>query len=83
MLPLSIIGCIYYINNTNKIENTMKEKYTSFIWNTISYIFDAMYLIIFIYLNYKILFVMYITYILFSITLKVKINELMKNNKEK
>jgi hypothetical protein len=81
-LPSSILGSIFYIRNIKKLPESIKIRYDSLIYNIIDYLFDIIFMIILIYLNYRFIFVLYTINILFTTTLRKEYKNLKQNLNE-
>jgi hypothetical protein len=74
-LPLSIACLIYYISNSIEIPEKIKNQFMSLPWNIIDYIFDIIILSMLVFLDYRVIFILYIICVLFTATLKYKVIE--------
>jgi len=78
-MPVGIVGGIYYTANPDQIQQKMKSKFMSLPWNIIDYIFDAVIIAMFICLDYRVIFTLYIINVLLSATMKLKTREIAKS----
>lgn len=75
-LVIHSVFCVYCINKHEEITDEMKERYTSTLWNVIDYCFDLIWVVVFIYLDYRLVFALYILQIITCGVLKHEIKEM-------
>jgi len=72
IIPMNIVGSLYFLAHIEKLDKELKDKYDSFLWNAIDAILDIIWIVILTILNFKILLTIYFISILFSIALRKK-----------
>lgn len=72
---LGIFCSLFLMKNIEILPKELKIKFDSFMYNVIDYFFDIMALLLYIYLDYKVLFFLYVIFFLSTITLKIKYKE--------
>ncbi len=75
MLPIAIFGTMFFIIMTENIPKEYKENSKDKFYLIIDYFFDLLFMFIFAYMELQLIFVFYFISVLFTISLRYKLNE--------
>lgn len=78
LIGASIIGRIYYIAKMEELTESLIIKFSSNIYNILDIVFDLLFLYVFVLLDYRLIFVLYLFDVALSITLKAKFKGYIK-----
>ncbi len=78
ILFLGFMGKIYWMNNLKEVPK--EYEYKDKLYLTSDYIFDIIFLVFFVIFNLKLLFIVYIISVLFTISLRSQLSKLGENN---